>query len=50
MTYNPKTSKKCSFIKMSSKGRQIKKKLKKKTKAMTSNQRAKALSDWRKSW
>ena len=35
---------------MSSKGRQIKKKIKKKTKAMTANQRAKALSDWRKSW
>ena len=42
--------KKCMFQKMSSKGRTIKNRQKVKKKAMTSRERAKALSDWRKGW
>jgi hypothetical protein len=49
MTYNGKTHKKCTFVKMSSVGRRIKRK-KKGRKAMTTSERIKALSDWRKSW
>lgn len=41
--------KKCTFEKMSSKGRNSNKRLKRK-KAMTSNERAKTLSDWKKGW
>jgi hypothetical protein len=48
MTYNAKTHKKCTFVKMTSVGRRKRKKTSRK--AMTTSERIKALSDWRKSW
>ena len=41
--------KKCMFQKMSSKGRNINN-TKKGKKAMTSNERARVLADWKKGW